>query len=66
MTTCAAFIKESRMNFAEPIALNRKFGGVESLPDLAEGDLRFSQSASDAQRKLRPSALMRGRELSGG
>jgi hypothetical protein len=29
MTSCAAFIKESRMNFVEPIALNRKSGGVE-------------------------------------
>ena len=28
MTSCAAFIKESRMNFVEPIALNRKSGGV--------------------------------------
>jgi len=27
MTSRAAFIKESRMNFAEPIALNRKSGG---------------------------------------
>jgi hypothetical protein len=29
MTSCAAFIKESRMNFVEPTALNRKSGGVE-------------------------------------
>jgi hypothetical protein len=29
MTSCAAFIKKSRMNFVEPIALNRKSGGVE-------------------------------------
>jgi hypothetical protein len=32
MTSRAAFIKESRMDFAEPTALNRKFGEVESLP----------------------------------
>jgi hypothetical protein len=29
MTSFAAFIKESRMNFAEPIGLNRKSGAVE-------------------------------------
>jgi hypothetical protein len=29
MTSFAAFIKESRMSFAEPIALNRKSGAVE-------------------------------------
>jgi len=28
-TSCAAFIKESRMSFAEPIGLNRKSGAVE-------------------------------------
>jgi hypothetical protein len=30
--TFAAFIKESRMSFAEPIGLNRKSGAAESLP----------------------------------
>jgi hypothetical protein len=29
MTSFAAFIKESRMSFAEPIALNRKSGAAE-------------------------------------
>jgi len=29
MTSCAAFIKESRMSFAEPIGLNRKSGAAE-------------------------------------
>ncbi len=28
-TSCAAFIKESRMSFAEPIGRNRKSGAVE-------------------------------------
>jgi hypothetical protein len=50
MTSCAAFIKESRMNFVEPIALNRKSGGVETCPELAEGDLQFTEPASDSNR----------------
>jgi hypothetical protein len=29
MTSCAAFIKESRMSFVEPIELDRKSGAVE-------------------------------------
>jgi hypothetical protein len=49
MTSCAAFIKESRMNFVEPIALNRKSGGVEGSAVLlcpryagARGTQRFA------------------------
>jgi hypothetical protein len=32
MATCAAFIEESRMKFADPNKLDRKSGEVESLP----------------------------------
>ena len=32
MATCAAFIEESRMKFADPTKLDRKSGEVESLP----------------------------------
>jgi hypothetical protein len=32
MATCAAFIEESRMKFADPTKLDRKSGAAESLP----------------------------------
>jgi hypothetical protein len=49
MTSCAAFIKESRMNFVEPIALNRKSrgsGGICSSPWSSQRCSHFSLRTS--------------------
>jgi hypothetical protein len=55
MTTCAAFIKESRMSFAEPIALNRKSGAVEGSADsfLHPSDSRVSTTGCDNSHSMR-------------
>jgi hypothetical protein len=50
MTSFAAFIKESRMSFAEPIALNRKSGAAEgsAVPRTFLGNV-FRQCAAESR-----------------
>jgi hypothetical protein len=62
MTSFAAFIKESRMSFAEPIGLNRKSGAAEgsAVPRTFLGNV-FRQRVpgfSTAQHRTGPRVLL--------
>ena len=52
MTSRAAFIKESRMNFVEPIALNRKSGEVEGSAVLSTNKDFIALSWREIQRQI--------------